>query len=247
VSPDGRWIAATEGPESQAQIVKIPLDGGDSIRLVPGYGPAWSPDGRRLAFVSTRSGSRRVWVTDTDGQRAIELKDAEVSNPLVVWLPDGRLAWHTPDARNYRIRDLKSGRDELLVKDASVGYVFAPKFSPKGDRVAVVWNRRLHGQGLWLLSWPAREERFLTSEGPAPWPIGWSADGEWIYATPMSGGRTLLRVSAGSGKVERLGSFPTDRLQQPCALTPDRAAIICSLSELKADAWLVDHFDPEIP
>jgi hypothetical protein len=31
-----------------------------------------------------------------------------------------------------------------------------------------------------------------------------------------------------------------------CALTPDRSAIICSLTEQKSDAWLMEDFDPEI-
>jgi hypothetical protein len=29
-----------------------------------------------------------------------------------------------------------------------------------------------------------------------------------------------------------------------CSLTPDRQALICSVSEAKADAWLMQHFDP---
>ena len=45
------------------------------------------------------------------------------------------------DARNYRIRDLASGREELLVKNPEVGWVFEPHFSPRGDQVAVFWNR----------------------------------------------------------------------------------------------------------
>ena len=56
----------------------------------------------------------------------------------MTWLSDGRLAWRTPDARNYRIRDLASGREELLVKNPEVGWVFEPHFSPRGDQVAVL-------------------------------------------------------------------------------------------------------------
>ena len=53
--------------------------------------PAVSPDGRRVAFVSTRSGSHEVWVARADGSGAARLTDfggARVSGPR--WSPDGR-------------------------------------------------------------------------------------------------------------------------------------------------------------
>ncbi len=163
VSPDGRWLASTQGSESHEQIVKLSLDGGEPIPLGAGLGPAWSPDGQRLAFASNRSGSSRIWVSDTDGQNAFEVKDS-ANGQQVTWLPDGRLAWQTTDARNLRIRDLASGGDELLLKANSVGAVSWPRFSPRGDQVAVFWNRtntKNGPRGIWLVSWPGREERFL--------------------------------------------------------------------------------------
>ena len=75
------------------------------------------------------------------------MKDSASISSLVTWLPDGRLAWQTPDARNYRIRDLASGREELLVKNPEVGFVFQPHFSPRGDQVAMTWNRAEGNQG----------------------------------------------------------------------------------------------------
>ena len=161
------------------------------------YGAAWSADGTRLAFVSRRSGSQRVWVMRADGVSPEEVKDSPVGNALLTWLPDGRLAWPTPGNQNYRIRDLRTGRDEYLLNDDSFGWVFLPQFSPRGDQVAVGWNRRMKqpsDPGLWLLSWPGREERRLTPEELVP--IGWSTDGEWIYASPIQGSRRRPSVSA---------------------------------------------------
>jgi len=57
-SPDGRWLAylARRGDDEEAAIWALPVDGGESVRLVsfPGGILAfdWSPDGRRLAFVA---------------------------------------------------------------------------------------------------------------------------------------------------------------------------------------------------
>jgi hypothetical protein len=146
-----------------------------------------------------------------------------------------------------RIRNLRSGRDEYLLKDHSFGWVFDARFSPRGDQFVLFWNRELKRpleHGLWLLSWPGREERQLTSEVMCP--FGWSADGEWIYASRCSG-RDVFRVSTRTGKTEPVGQFPIGTLELgSCDLLPDRSAIICSLAEQQADAWIMENFDDEI-
>ena len=166
VSPDGLWIAGTIGPEFAAQVVKIPIGGGEPVHLGDGALPVWSPDGRQLAFTSRRSGSPRVWISGANGQWPKEVKDSAVGEQRPIWLPDGRLAWQTPNGQNYRIRDLLTGRDEYLFKDSSVGaWVLDPTFSPRGDQLVLRSNR--YGPGLWLLSWPSRNERWLVPAGAA--------------------------------------------------------------------------------
>lgn len=243
VSPDGLWIAGTTGPEFAAQVVKIPIGGGEPVRLGDGGWPVWSPDGRQLAFTSRRSGSPRVWVSGANGQWPKEVKDSAVGSQRPIWLPDGRLAWQTPDRQNYRIRDLLTGRDEYLFKDASVFRGVDPRFSPRGDQLVLMSDGSdRHEAGLLLLSWPSREERFLARR---VWPIGWSADGEWIYAIQPVGW-ALVRVSPRTDRTETIGQFPVGLNVNTCDLTPDRDAIVCSLMERKSDAWVMDNFDPEI-
>jgi WD40 repeat protein len=138
VSPDRQWIVATQGADSEPRIVKIPIGGGEPAQLAAGGAAAWSPDGLRLAFVSSLvSAAQRVLITDAHGLGAREVKDAGSGGDVVTWLSDGRLAWRTVDGRNYRIRDLVSGREELLVPNPEVGWIFEPHFSPRGDQVAV--------------------------------------------------------------------------------------------------------------
>jgi hypothetical protein len=246
VSPDGQWILATLESKKPYSLVRIPARGGAPSPFVAQaeYG-RWSHDGRRVAFVSSRTGSPRIWVADGDGESELELPGSDVSGfqPIVLWWPDGRLAWPTPDKRNYRIRDLATGHEELLRAGSPVGAVYDLRVSPKRDRVAA------HGGsgddlGLWLISWPDRRECLLARDDL--YPIGWTADESFIYALRF-GKPEVLRVSVATGVVRTVGRFPGSLSYQRCSMTPDRSAIICSVSDNKRDAWIVDHFDPHVP
>lgn len=51
--------------------------------------PAWSPDGRRIAYVSDASGSRQIWVMNADGSEHQQLFTAPGNNRFPNWTADG--------------------------------------------------------------------------------------------------------------------------------------------------------------
>ncbi len=76
-SPDDRYIVFDA--DSGKSIKMIPAKGGtpisiipDSIHIMNGGLPCWSPDGKRIAFNSTRSGNFDVWLMDLDIERVRE-------------------------------------------------------------------------------------------------------------------------------------------------------------------------------
>ena len=99
LSPDGKWVAYTVSTPSLqdnrnvARIWVIAVATGRSRQLTAGPGsdrqPRWSPDGKTLAFISTREGGAQVWLLPIgggDARKVSTLADG-ASDPL--WLPDG--------------------------------------------------------------------------------------------------------------------------------------------------------------
>jgi dipeptidyl aminopeptidase/acylaminoacyl peptidase len=104
VSPDGRWVAFTVqsvdvGQNSRSrQVWIVPVLGGNPRQLTSegdNDSPRWSPDSRRIAFVSTRGGSSQIWMMDADGsaQRQVTRLASEASG--AVWSPDGKFLLFT--------------------------------------------------------------------------------------------------------------------------------------------------------
>ncbi len=102
LSPDGRWVAFVRtdtDPKTlkrNSDVCLVPADGSAPPRALTRSGksdtaPRFSPDGRTLAFLSTRSGSSQLWVLDLGGGEPRKVTDVPggVEAP-VVFSPDGR-------------------------------------------------------------------------------------------------------------------------------------------------------------
>ena len=93
VSPDGTLLAvAARQPNGLTRIAVAPVADPDRLRLLsPGEGfwderdPAWSPDGRRVAYTDFRD----VWVIEAEGGRAARITGGEGGSIEPTWSPDG--------------------------------------------------------------------------------------------------------------------------------------------------------------
>jgi dipeptidyl aminopeptidase/acylaminoacyl peptidase len=109
LSPDGKWVAYTVGDVSlkdnraTTRIWLADVATGQTRPLTAGPGsdrqPRWSPDGRTLAFVSTRQNGPQLWLLPVAGGEARRVSDLAdgVSDP--VWLPDGKGLLVTSDIK----------------------------------------------------------------------------------------------------------------------------------------------------
>ncbi len=100
VSPDGKWIAydasTIDLPANyrHSAIYLIPSAGGESRKITDGVkqdeGPAWSPDGKTIAFVSNRDGgAKQVWLYDVAANTSRKLTNLQGGAGSLKWMPDG--------------------------------------------------------------------------------------------------------------------------------------------------------------
>ena len=94
-SPDGTTILFSRTQGSLTSLYKMPVAGGDAVKIVDEAADGdWSPDGRRIAFVRSRTEaaqlSAAIWLAATNGEGVMELaKSDNGSLKQPRWSPDG--------------------------------------------------------------------------------------------------------------------------------------------------------------
>ncbi len=99
LSPDGKWIAYQVGVvdlaanKTNRHIWVVSADGGDPRQLTRGEGSdshaRWSPDGKSLAFISTRGGSSQIWVLSFEGGDPWPVTSLSTEADGVTWASKG--------------------------------------------------------------------------------------------------------------------------------------------------------------
>ncbi len=97
LSPDGRWVAFSvqsvdvEKDTKPKQIYVVPLAGGMPRKIADSAErPRWSPDSKRIAFVSDRNGSSQIWIMDGDGANAKQITNVSTEAGGVLYSHDGK-------------------------------------------------------------------------------------------------------------------------------------------------------------
>jgi len=233
ISPDGSEIAFVSGGD----IWAVPVNGGDAHLLVSNPAnesrPLYSPDGRRLAFTSARTGNGDIYVLTLDTGDLKRLTFDDSNDQLDAWSADGRWLYFTSSSRDisgmndiFRI-SVDGGTPMQVSADSYTNEYFSAP-SPDGAAIAFTghgfgfsqWWRKGHSHidesEIWLMRMGSKPVYEQVSEGGAKevWPM-WSKDGRTIYYVSDRSGAQNVWAKEMAGKARQVTQFKDGRVLWP--------------------------------
>ena len=211
LDPAGRWMVFSSTRHSERPDVYLQRVDGTSVTQLTSDPaddafPAFSPDGNRIAFCSTRSGTWQVYLMDRDGRNVVQVTSGRTQCVHPTFSPDGgRLAYSSLGARSGQwelwTADLETGAQKM------VGYGLFPRWSPRKDVDRLAYQRPRQRGSRWFSLWTID---LVDGEGRRPTEVAvspvaaivtpcWSPDGRRLaFATVVEPSRTAARNAGGA-------------------------------------------------
>jgi Tol biopolymer transport system component len=223
--PSGSKIAFVSYRDGDYEIYVMNGDGTEQTRLTMSEGldhmPAWSPDGQRLAYTSTRAGEpEQIYVVNVDGtgqRRLTNGRQREDTNPL--WSPDGeKIAFVGTDLEKAAEHSLlanslyvvnQDGSGEIRLSNRPLNSTRDVAWSPDGQQLV------LASGGLYLLNVDGSGETQIAESGSGPL---WSSDGNRIAFGCRP---NICSISPDGSNQVILATAPADTVYIPGWWSPD--------------------------
>ena len=266
ISPDGKRVVYVvseidrEANKSNSSLWGVPLAGGTPRRLTTSPGannhPRWSPDGKNIAFVSSRSGSSQIWLLPADGGEAHQLTKLPIDVDGPLWSPHGdKIAFaaqvypgKTPEETAAKDKEKEASKSKVRVYDKLMIRHWTSWDEGKRSHVFVADSKT--GAAIDLT--PSLD----ANTPPAPFggsnDYAWSADGKKLAFTaePLkdqawSTNTDIWMVSVDGGKPENLTAANKGADAQP-SFSPagDLLAYVSQArSGFEADHWVLNIRD----
>jgi TolB protein len=223
----------------------MPVEGGEPQQLTTDpaddFLPAWSPDGKEIAFYSFRPGNRDLYVMSATGGSLRQLTNHPAQDRYPDWSPDGKhLVFYSDRTGSQELHVISKEKGELegeTPRQLTFKGGGFPKWSPDGRLIA--FNRS--GEGLFVISPEGDDERLLA--GGRGWYSVWSPDGRMIYRRARDQDANVsfwsVPVSGGDPKLLFQADDPTRTSSRPEFAT-DGERLFFTLTEYESDVWMME-------
>ena len=235
VSPDRQEIAFVSGGD----IWTVPAAGGEARLLVAHPAtesrPLYAPDGKSLAFVSTRSGNGDIYLLNFESGELKRLTFDDALDQLDGWSADGKYLYYSSTSRDiagmndiYRV-PMGGGTPTAVSADRYANEFFAAPsldgrtlaFSARGIASAQWWRHghsHLDESEIWLRQEGKNGPMYtgLTSGGSkALWPM-WEVGGQKLFYTSDQGGvENIWTIGLTKGTPQQVTNFKGGRVLWP--------------------------------
>ena len=219
---------AAFSPDGERLVFRSSRDGGglflmgatgESVRRLTdgGFDPAWSPDGKRIAYWANTSGQRDLWTVGVEGGEPAAVTADLATDWSPEWSPDGRWLYFASDRAGgmnlFRVAidgatGGPSGAPEQVT--TSVGNLGWARFSADGRRLVAAAYERSAELHLYRLT-PGAVPTLRPLRTLRPRSLHWcqlSPDAEWIACATIGTPEDLVLLRADGSELRRLTDDP---------------------------------------